>query len=453
MAALTDPLAAVLGHPTSTWQLALIATAALTAITLGVLLVRRGTRALRGWKASAGVKGAALVALMATGVSMDTNWMFWGTHLHVDNPVLRAFLFADLEEALIVFAIQARENTLREDGNGKQGIQGVLVWVMSGLAMLPAWIEAGWMEGTVRALAGPGLAALLWHFALGLEFKVTRPKIERDRTLAKIARNLRERILARLGIVGPDQSALEIRQDRALDEVVRLTMRLGTFNPKMFREARRKRLSDRQKDAVRRSGAAEEWNRLQEILKRTWIIRNAAGLADLEMPSPWEAQLEVMLAEARERTRSAAQGAPKPKRETAPNAPTSAPGVPLPLPTGATATAPTTATEARPTVPTTPAPDHSRAQEIAPVQPGTPKPAPAPSGARVSTPTDRQRKIRRLILEHGRSNVDGAMVGKELGVHRSNGRLALKNFLEALDAGQISLDEDADESDRGLVTA
>lgn len=294
MAALTGPLTAILGHPVSGLELALVASAALVAGALGVWLIRRITKLLRGWKASAGVKSAALVALMATGVSMDTNWMFWGTHLHVYNPVLRAFLFADLEEALMVFAIQARENTLRPDGDGKQGIQGVLVWVMSGLAMLPAWIEAGWMEGTVRALAGPGLAALLWHFALGLEFKIVRPKAVRDRALTKIARNLRERLMARLGVTAPDQSALEIRQDRALAEVVRLTLNLETFHGRVFNAARARRLRMRLAEAMRRSGAGEDPRRQAMILRELAVIRHAGQLAEIPIPSPWDRHLAAL---------------------------------------------------------------------------------------------------------------------------------------------------------------
>lgn len=439
MAALTDPLVAILGRPTSTLQLALIATAALAAIVPAALFARRGTRALRRWNASIGVKSAALVALMATGVSMDTNWMFWGTHLHVTNPVLRAFLFADLEEALIVFAIQARENTLRPDGNGKQGIQGVLVWVMSGLAMLPAWIEAGWMEGTVRALAGPGLAALLWHFALGLEFKVARPKAGRDRTAAKIVRNLRERLMARLGVTAPDQSALEIRQDRALADVVRATMRLEALDGRLLRATRRKRLVRRQANAMRLSGAADDPRRQQMILDQIAIIRHAAALTDLKIPSPWMARLDAMT--------TGARPVPKPAPASAPN-PNGADALAAPLPLPG---APATATPApRPATATTDFDDRARAQGAPPAPKAS---APASGNGRVSTSTDRQRAIRRLILEHGRENVDGAMVGKALNVHRSNGRLALKQFLQALDGGQISLDEDAEEPDRDLVTA
>jgi hypothetical protein len=102
---------------------------------------------------------------------------------------------------------------------------------------------------------------------------------------------------------------------------------------------------------------------------------------------------------------------------------------PAPQPTATATTAPPTATEPAPTAPP-PTPTTAPATTTAPTAPGR---------TTLSTPTARQQKIRNLILERGRENVDGAMVGEALGVHRSNGRLALKKFLEDLDAGLVSL--------------
>lgn len=129
-------------------------------------------------------------------------------------------------------------------------------------------------------------------------------------------------------------------------------------------------------------------------------------------------------------------GAPRPEAEK----PT-APAAPRPLPDASDAPS-STATAARPAAPT-PAPARANIH---------PAPATPPAKARMTTPTDRDRKIRDLILEHGRDGVDGRMVADALGIHRSNGRLALKKFLEALDAGEIPLGETPDPS-RAAVPA
>lgn len=278
----------ILGHQTPTWQAGAIALAATAAALLAIRLSRR----IHRWDATPGVKAAAVVALMATGVSMDTNWLFWGTHLHVTNTLLRAMLFADLEEALLVFAVQARENKLNPNGDGKQGIQGALVWVMSGIAMIPAWIEAGVLDGTVRAIAGPLLAATLWHFALGLEFKIERPKLANPGSIGKVLRNLRERLLARIGVTAPDQSALEIRQDRALRDAVQLADRLAELDTWFLAKIRRRRLKRRLRNAVRLSGAAGNAQRRSALLAELRAVRHATELATLVFQTPWNPQAD-----------------------------------------------------------------------------------------------------------------------------------------------------------------
>jgi hypothetical protein len=277
----------ILGYHVVAWQAAATLAAAVVGLVLLVKLKRLIRRLDANWDATPAVKAAAVVALMATGVSMDTNWGFFGTYLHVANPVLRSFLFADVECALFVMALQARENKLRD---GKQGVQGSLVWVLSGIAMLPAWIEAGPLEGTVRALAGPFLAALLWHFALGLEFKREKPKGGEDNALTQVLKHWREGLLARLGVVAPNRSALEIREDLAMDNAVRLADRLEWLNsPEAGRWARRsrKKVKRQLRDAVRLSGAAAVPARKRMLLEQLAVVQHAEELATLKLPSPW----------------------------------------------------------------------------------------------------------------------------------------------------------------------
>jgi hypothetical protein len=279
----------VFGHHTPVWEVV----AGGAAVVVGLVVLALLARTLKAWNATLGVKLAAVFALMATAVSMNTNWRFFGGELGITNVAERAGLFAVVEGAMLTFAVQARENKLSSD-NGSPGTQGTLLWVMSGLAMLPAWIEAGAVAGTVRALIGPFLAALLWHYALGLELARVKPQVAKDGLVAALVARARESLLATLGAAQPDQSALEIRQGRALNKAARLADRLDTMERNWF--GRRTRVRNRLRKAVRLSGAGTDPARRRELVELMHTTRTADQISRVTMASPWAlaaAQIEA----------------------------------------------------------------------------------------------------------------------------------------------------------------
>ena len=150
----------------------------------------------------AAVVVASLAAMACTAYSADTSWRFAGHHLGMTSEAERAAMFAAAELALFSCALMARQNLRTQDA---PGTPGVLVWVITGVQVIPAYAESGFVGGTVRAVVGPILAALLWHLAMGIELRHARPDAESASLPAILAREVRERLLSRLGLAGEDR--------------------------------------------------------------------------------------------------------------------------------------------------------------------------------------------------------------------------------------------------------
>lgn len=101
------------------------------------------------------------------------------------------------ELALFATALMARQNL---NGNGAPGAPGLLTWAIAGVQVIPAYAESGPVGGTVRAVIGPIMAAVLWHLAMGIELRHHRPEASSNGFGALITREVRERLLARLGV-------------------------------------------------------------------------------------------------------------------------------------------------------------------------------------------------------------------------------------------------------------
>lgn len=89
-------------------------------------------------------------------------------------------MFLAVELALLSCALMARQN-LRT--SGAPGTPGLLVWFITAVQVIPAYAESGIVGGTVRAVVGPIMAAVLWHLAMGTELRhspgPTRPACPR----------------------------------------------------------------------------------------------------------------------------------------------------------------------------------------------------------------------------------------------------------------------------------
>ncbi|MGW6459104.1 hypothetical protein ACWF94_24810 [Streptomyces sp. NPDC055078] len=257
------------GHP---WPAAaaLIALALLAVGTAWVLV-----RALRSIdRPPAAVTAAAIAAACCTAYSADTSWRFAAHHLDMASTVERGFMFAAAELALFATALMARQN-LRE--SGAPGIPGILVWVITGVQIIPAFAESGLLGGTVRAFVGPVLAALLWHLAMGIELRHSTPGARSGSLPAVIGRELRERLLSRLGLATRDRSAEQITRDRATAQAVRLAAR-----PRLRAWGRRRLAA-----AVARARVGTDGEQRHRLLQELAARRTSGELATVPLPSPW----------------------------------------------------------------------------------------------------------------------------------------------------------------------
>jgi hypothetical protein len=262
-------------HPVSS------AAAAVVVLAAAIALVMAGRRAAR--RTPAAVLVASLAALACTAYSADTSWRFAGHRLGMASTAERGAMFAAAELALFACALMARQN-LRT--RGAPGTPGVLVWVITGVQVIPAYAESGIVGGTVRAVVGPVLAALLWHLAMGIELRHARPDAASTSLPAMLARELRERLLSRLGLATRNRTAEQITRDRWTVKAVALAAKLAD----MPEEARgRARVARRLSVAIGKAQAGADEQQRARLLELLAARRHASALATIDLPSPWEA--------------------------------------------------------------------------------------------------------------------------------------------------------------------
>ncbi|MGW1866168.1 hypothetical protein ACWCPS_11480 [Streptomyces mauvecolor] len=237
---------------------------------------RRGTIAARV---------AAIAAVGCTAYSADTGWRFAADYLDMASTVERAFMFAIAELALFATALMARQNL-----NGPRrapGLPGALVWVVTAGQLIPAYAVFGPVGGTVRALIGPVMAAMLWHLAMGIELRHRTPEAASRSLAAVLARQARERLLARLGMADQDADAARLIRERALSEAVALILRAGTMTDKKRGKWRGRRLASRLHEALERADVDGDPCQDELLLRKLATRKQALGLASLTLPPRW----------------------------------------------------------------------------------------------------------------------------------------------------------------------
>ncbi|MBZ6135751.1 helix-turn-helix domain-containing protein [Streptomyces olivaceus] len=268
-------------------QGALIATAVLLLVAAVALPVLRSRRARTTARTPAAVIVAALGALACTAYSGDTSWRFAEHQLDMTSLEERAALFLAAELALFACALMARQN-LRD--HGVPGVPGTLVWFITGVQVIPAYSESGIVGGTVRAVVGPILAALLWHLAMGIELRHGRPGATSQSLPAVIARELRERTLSRLGLATRDRTAAQITRDRATHRAVQLASR-----PNLHRWGKARLAA-----AVARAGVGTDPEQRDTLMQLLAARRGATALPQIALPSPWEQPVEDTVEDAQD---------------------------------------------------------------------------------------------------------------------------------------------------------
>ncbi|MEH0637288.1 hypothetical protein QBA35_28855 [Streptomyces bottropensis] len=266
-------------HPLPALAVTVLALAAL------VWLARASRKAAR--RVPAAVLVASLAAIACTAYSADTSWRFAEHSLGMVSAAERAAMFAAAELALFSCALMARQNLRTQ---GAPGTPGILVWVITGVQVIPAYSESGFVGGTVRAVVGPVLAALLWHLAMGIELRHAKPGTDSGSLPALLARELRERLLSRLGLAVRDRSAEQITRDRATVKAVALAAKLAEMKPGARGRAR---VARRLSVAVGKAQAGASEEQRTKLLDLLAARRHAASLATIPLASPWEPVEEI----------------------------------------------------------------------------------------------------------------------------------------------------------------
>ncbi|GAA2650853.1 hypothetical protein GCM10010400_02640 [Streptomyces aculeolatus] len=231
------------------------------------------------------VRVAALAAASCTAYTADTSWRFAEDYLGMGSTAERAAMFAAAELGLFASALMARQNL-----NGPMkapGAPGLLVWLITGVQVIPAYAESGPLGGTVRAFVGPVMAAVLWHLAMGIELRHRRPGAESRGVLAIAGRELRERLLSRLGITERDRNAAQISRDRATVRAVELAARLAALPPEQRAGRRGRRIARRLSGAVAKASVGADREQRRKLLELLAARRHAADLATVPLASPW----------------------------------------------------------------------------------------------------------------------------------------------------------------------
>ncbi|WP_406308074.1 hypothetical protein [Streptomyces griseoaurantiacus] len=258
------------------------------ALLAGWLLRRRAQKPGVGQRrGTAAIPVAAVAAIGCTAYSADTSWRFAADYLDMGSTVERAAMFAAAELALFATALLARQNL-----NGPKqapGLPGTLTWVITGVQILPAYAESGLVGGTVRAFVGPVLAAMLWHLAMGIELRHRSPHADSRSLAAVLARQMRERLLARLGIADRDADAAGIIRERALDRAVTLILRAEAMTPERRAKGRGRRLTRRLHQALEQADVDRDERQDELLLRKLATRQQALALASIPLPRRWPA--------------------------------------------------------------------------------------------------------------------------------------------------------------------
>lgn len=237
---------------------------------------------------TAAIPVAAVAAIGCTAYSADTSWRFAADYLDMGSAIERAAMFAAAELALFATALMARQNL-----NGPKqapGVPGTLTWVITGVQIVPAYAESGLVGGTVRAFVGPVLAAMLWHLAMGIELRNRSPHADSRSFAAVLARQARERLLARLGIADRDADAARIIRERALDRAVTLILRAEAVKPEKRAKGRGRRLTRRLHQALDQADVDRDERQDQLLLRKLATRQQALALASVSLPARWPGQ-------------------------------------------------------------------------------------------------------------------------------------------------------------------
>lgn len=218
---------------------------AVAAVTLAFALVAlRAARSVKAARASGDLNQRfdaftnLAVAGLATAVSANGMWRFFGDQLHIHGPE-RIALFAYLEIMLAQSAVRARrvvqeriERILATKKDDPEGINvhQVMVWTVAGLSGVLAALDAPGFGPKIMRLAAPLLAAAAWEIGHWADLVSARRKAGLGRVRSRVAwRVSPERLLVWLRLAEPTaRDAGEVDQTRRITSLARAAYRAHT---------------------------------------------------------------------------------------------------------------------------------------------------------------------------------------------------------------------------------
>ena len=277
------------GQWTTAHPLITTLSASAIAVAAGIFTLRRmkaTSSMIQRRKLSAGTLAAVMAFVICTSVSLNTSYRFTADGLGMTDTAERLLSCAAFESLIAMCVLGARE---RMDGDNKSpGWYGSAVWMFAALSSVPAWHEGGGLTtGTVvRVIVGSFGSALAAHSALGLELR-HRTGAESQSPTAQITRDLRERLMARLGLAHRGQTAQQIAQARALSKAVDLADRYDRLSEQDKGSRKGARLAKRLGQWQDRAGIATDERQRDLYRARVAQRRFAVRLDITETESPW----------------------------------------------------------------------------------------------------------------------------------------------------------------------
>lgn len=218
---------------------------------------------------SAGAAGFLLAAALCVGVSLDTSWRMFGEVLGIVGWE-RLLMFSALEVAFVACGYSMRSSSRQF---GTPGPSRLLVWALAALASYFAVVVAGPLGGSVRA-AVVLCGVVFLHHALGIEIR--SQGMQQTGTLARVGREMRERLLSRLGLADDERDALTRTRERAARRAARLALAPHVI-------ARQTRVAR----ALTASRVGTDERAFAHLIAEVSVLRHARALAELDVPAPW----------------------------------------------------------------------------------------------------------------------------------------------------------------------
>jgi hypothetical protein len=238
-----------------------------------------------GEKTSAGSAGFYTAAFMSLGLSADTSWRFFEHEIGIENVVERIGMFSLLEVLLISCGLALRAQARSKDAAGHDGPYQAVAWTLTGAsAFMAVMVTDDFLVGLARVVLGPVLGLVALHLALGLDLRHNNPNKVSTGTAARIANELLQRALSRLGLANDDRDAARRRADR---HARRLAWMVVDGVPTKDKDRKK---FDR---ALRLSNVAHDGEARSRLLAELAVIKHVDKLADLAQSSPWGSEVRT----------------------------------------------------------------------------------------------------------------------------------------------------------------